>query len=118
MMTPTKPKGRIMMTLSNLPKVKDPKRAEFSIRDKKGRMYPDILLAFLSPEILTLSHMEARKIEKNGIFYHLSMDENVEEEIRFFGNSSVLVSYQMRTFGCYAHARILLLEKSHQVKES
>ena len=85
----------------------NPIRFSFSLKDKEGKQYPDILTGFLLPQYLTSHDYDIGTLTNNGQTFSLHCTHDVRKELGLYGYASCLISYQVRTNGCYAIARLL-----------
>jgi hypothetical protein len=82
-------------------------RPTFGIIDHEtGKRYKDIILSFLHPHYITCQDFDNGFIWHNGQQYRLHCDKRVRIELGMEGYCKVLISFQIRTTGAYAIARV------------
>lgn len=87
-------------------------RETFGVIDKAtGQKYPDILSCFLQEAYFTYAHLYADwLLPKNGnLYYSLQMDSKLKQKLKTLRGGEeqkVIVSFQRRTTGAIALARI------------
>lgn len=83
-------------------------RTTFGIKDKKGKILPDIIKAFTASRIITCEDFDIGMINYQGIDYILDTDKKVRTELGNWGNCRCIISFQIRTREKMAIARVYI----------
>lgn len=84
-------------------------RDTFGIIDKNtGKIYPDILIYFLEHQVITDIKILPNSViyDKDNVCYLLQMDSKLRRALKEHGIMKVIISFQRRTTGNIALARI------------
>lgn len=91
-------------------------RTTFGIRNKEGKIYPDIVVAFLQDVWITDSILRTKRIEVNSTLYRVHMDSKLKRKIAEVGTPyEAIGSFQIRTNGNFAMLR--MIEESRKGKK-
>lgn len=90
---------------------------KFGVRDSTGQVYSNIKDYFLLSKLLKTTDLEAGIIKapnKSNSVYQLTIDKRLKERILTNGLAMAIISFQRKTEGCFAVAR--LFEKARTAK--
>lgn len=81
----------------------------FGVRDSTGAVYSNIKDYFLLSKLLRITDLERGTIEapnKSSSIYQLTVDRKLKEKILRNGLAMAIISFQRKTEGCFAVARL------------
>ena len=87
---------------------------EFGVRDSTGQVYSNIKDYFLTNRILYLADFIKGSINspnKQNQPYQLNVDKNLREELIRYGKAYAIISFQRKTEGFFAVARLFTKER-------
>lgn len=82
---------------------------KFGVRDSNGQVYSNIKDYFLLSKLLRTTDLEAGIIKapnKSNTTYQLTIDKRLKERILTNGLAMAIISFQRKTEGCFAVARL------------